>query len=80
MSALSNKTNVRLRIGFVSDASINADGLAIDDIVISAYNVPNNVALTEIVTPTSPTTTGSTRRMTSNTKGRTVGWKRGTTD
>ncbi|MBP8946351.1 MAG: T9SS type A sorting domain-containing protein, partial [Bacteroidales bacterium] len=61
MSALSNKTNVRLRIGFVSDASVNADGFAIDDIVISAYNVPNNVALTEIVTPTSPTTTGTTQ-------------------
>jgi len=61
MSALSNKTNVRLRIGFVSNASVNADGFAIDDIVISAYNVPNNVALTEIVTPTSPTTTGTTQ-------------------
>ncbi|HOU82684.1 MAG TPA: T9SS type A sorting domain-containing protein, partial [Bacteroidales bacterium] len=43
------------------DASVNADGFAIDDIVISAYNVPNNVALTEIVTPTSPTTTGTTQ-------------------
>lgn len=61
MSALSNKTNVRLRIGFVSDATVNADGFAIDNIVISAYNVPNNVALAEIVTPTSPTTTGSTQ-------------------
>ena len=61
MSALSNKTNVMLRIGFVSDASVNADGFAIDNIVISAYNVPNNVALAEIVTPTSPTTTGSTQ-------------------
>ncbi len=50
-----------MRIGFVSDASVNADGFAIDDIVISAYNVPNNVALTEIVTPTSPTTTGTTQ-------------------
>jgi hypothetical protein len=61
MSALSNKTNVRLRIGFVSDATVNADGFAIDNVVISAYNVPNNVALAEIVTPTSPTTTGSTQ-------------------
>jgi hypothetical protein len=61
MSALSNKTNVKLRIAFVSDATVNADGFAIDNIVISAYNVPNNVALTEIVTPTSPTTTGSTQ-------------------
>jgi hypothetical protein len=61
MSALSNKTNVRLRIGFVSNATVNADGFAIDNIIISAYNVPNNVALAEIVTPTSPTTTGSTQ-------------------
>jgi len=50
-----------LRIGFLSNDSTNFDGFAIDDIKISVYQVSNNVALTEIITPTSPTTTGTTQ-------------------
>ena len=61
LTMLSNKNNVKLRIGFLSNDSTNFDGFAIDDIKISVYQVSNNVALTEIITPTSPTTTGTTQ-------------------
>ena len=64
MSELSNKANVRLRIGFYSDAAINNDGFAIDDIKITTDNLPNNVALVDIISPTSPTTTGSAQHVT----------------
>ena len=64
MSELSNKANVRLRIGFYSDAALNNDGFAIDDIKITTNNLPNNVALVDIISPTSPTTTGSVQNVT----------------